>query len=182
MKAEKPDCPVDSQVQDVLEGVNSGVFARSASSKVKICAFNKIVLILFGMACVPSKQPEGFKLPLPTKDQVALVNGRPLTLSDYHYVRSLVPQLAPQTVFWIGTAALALQIEAHTSGVSLSSTQALEISRYSMGSLAVETAMPSLRAFYSTRPIPSPNEVKRELEALLARSVVLKSTVDLTTL
>lgn len=119
-------------------------------------------------------------LPLPTKDEMALVNGEPLTIRGYLDIRAITPSLTPEKSLWAGIAALALYSEAKHKGYILDRNHALKIARYALEDLASDAVAPELTAYYRTGLSRlSPARIKLELEELLARSVVVKSSLNL---
>ncbi|MBI2711737.1 MAG: hypothetical protein HYX41_02575 [Bdellovibrio sp.] len=138
-----------------------------------------VVLCLASCTQVSSVPPSG-RLPLPSKDEVALVNGVPLTLVDFLDIRSIAPKLTPEKALWAGMASIALTSEAAQKKISLNKTQALTIARYALQDLDEGQAKPQ---FYTLFPeTSSPSLVHQTLDDLLARSVVIKSSVNLSKL
>lgn len=118
--------------------------------------------------------------PFPTKDDVALVNGVPLTLRGYLEIRTAAPTLSPERALWAGMAALALQAEAKNQGRLLSQIHALAIARYALEDLPSDSAEQELTFYYrqGLSHLPAAR-VRQDLEELLARSVVIKSPLKL---
>src|SRR5687767_9750617 len=84
------------------------------------------------------------KLPLPTKDEVARVNGRPLSLQDFLTIRENLNEPSNQKAFWIGTAALALQDDRRSQGKEVTFRAAFELARYAMNDISVIQAASSI--------------------------------------
>ena len=112
-------------------------------------------------------------LPLPTKDEVALVNGRPFSLSGFYSLQSLLNHSSTEAVLWVGSGALALQNETQGQGHELSPQAAIQISRYAIGDISFAEAESALQQ-YQTRATerPTPHQLKLKIEQLLLHSVV----------
>jgi hypothetical protein len=138
-----------------------------------------LALLLLALGCSRAFPPPAAAPPLalPTKDDVALVNGRPLTINAFRWVRSLVRKdRSPGNVFWIGTAALALATDRAPAPDALPSRESLEVALYAAGELPLDAALRSLAAILPDLGArPSPESVRARLDALLARAAVQKN-------
>jgi hypothetical protein len=116
-------------------------------------------------------------LPLPTKDEVARVDGRPLTIQDFLTIRSRLQNPSDATALWVGISSIALQNNAHSRGRSIQPEYAIDIARYAVGDLQSFSADESLKEYFpESQDVPSPESVKKEIDALTQRSLVQKSS------
>lgn len=113
-------------------------------------------------------------LSLPTKDDVALVDGKPLTLGAFAAIRSTVAGADRETVLWLGIAALALQNDSRARGHEVSPKTALNLAKFAAGLLPRDVVADEAREYQgSSRAItPDPATFKSELDALIRRAVV----------
>jgi hypothetical protein len=117
---------------------------------------------------------------MPTKDEVALVNEQPLSISDYLNIRKIMADSTRESAIWAGISALSLQHQAGERGVHLSARTSLDIARYALRNLSTPSAIASLQQYYHFgKTPPSPEWVKKELEELVEKSVVKRSPVAL---
>jgi hypothetical protein len=117
-----------------------------------------------------------FGLPLPTKDEVAVVNGRPITIDHYLTIRHFLNTTSAETILWVCIATIAIQNEAQSRNRELSPSHALEIARYAIGEMAEQEASGSLQEFYGPSvAIPVPAQVLKDIESLTNRSVIHKN-------
>lgn len=102
------------------------------------------------------------RLPLPTSEEVALVNQQAYSLSDFYYVRSSLNQPNSQSAVWVGIAALALKQHTAKRGASISNETALFLARYAINDITLAEAIPHLRQFTPSpwSHLPSSREVK----------------------
>lgn len=122
-------------------------------------------------------------LPMPSKDEVALVDGRPLTLTDYLALRDHIRKHTTEAVLWAGIAALAIQNETRARGAELRSASAVEVALYALGELNAAEADNSLRAYFARTGLPpKPDEVRAALDRLLATSIVRRNERALSSL
>jgi hypothetical protein len=137
---------------------------------------------LHPMAAAPNvpeagvRDPSSFALPMPTSDEVALVDGRPLSISGFIALRTALGNPSVETTFWIATAALALENDSRSHGAELSPGAAVMVARYAVGEIPKETAEPYLREYESgSSQALTSAELRRQIERLLARSVVQRN-------
>jgi hypothetical protein len=134
-------------------------------------------------ACVYSPREEliqDFQLPVPTKDEIVRVNGRPLTLNDFLFIRSQTEDSSAETAYWLGVSTLVIQNHGKKQGKNISAASALLIARYALGKITEQTASSSLNQYYArTTPVPTPQEVKKEIEQLTQQMIVLKNPTPL---
>jgi hypothetical protein len=138
--------------------------------------------------CFAPTQPQSlknFRLPMPTKDEVALVNGRPLTVMDFLIIRSALKNPTDQNVYWAGTAALSLQEDSRSKGNELPLQTALAIVQYALNDLPAVEVISSIREFYIGRSFlhpPSPAEVKKEIDMVMRKTLIQKGAQALSQL
>jgi len=122
----------------------------------------------------------GHRLPLPTKDEVALVDGRPFTLSALLSIRTLLQKPTTETAYWIGISGLLLEQRASSEGGSLSLETATEIARYAIGDINAAQASSQAKKFLSRssfrQALLEPNEVKNEVDSLIRTAVIQRNT------
>ncbi len=117
----------------------------------------------------------GYRLPLPSKDDVALVDGRPFTLSTFLDLRAqLGKKGSAENTFRLGTSAIAVQLEAARRGVNLDSSAAIALAGYSLGHGSAELAAPGLKALWGEKP-PTASDALRQIDEWVARSVILRN-------
>ncbi len=112
-------------------------------------------------------------LTLPSKDDVALIEGRALTLTFFGEIRATVPKASVETQLWLGLGAMALQDKARTRDVYVPIRSALIIARYAAGELSAEMAEPAVREYYQVAgPIPEATRVRDEIDQILKQSTI----------
>jgi len=117
---------------------------------------------------------------MPTKDEVALVDDRALTIQDYYMIRSKLQTPSSDHALWVGISMLALQNKTRFDGKEISIQAAFDIARYAIRDLPPSYAAASLREYYKQTPsLPEPEEVKKEMEALSQKSIVRRNPVPL---
>jgi hypothetical protein len=123
---------------------------------------------------------EGVQLPVPTKDEVARVNGYPLTVTDFLTIRAKLQNSSAEDALWVGISLIVLQTEGKVRGKEIRPQSAFNIARYALGDLSRFGAAESLRDFYpEPQNLPSPEEVKREIDSLASRSFVQRNPQSL---
>jgi len=122
-----------------------------------------------------------FQQPLPTKDEVALINGRPITISDYLFIRdTLQSKYSPEVTLWVGLASYVLLQNTLERKIEFSKKQALDIARYSVGDITLKEAANSLRVYFAPKaPELNPAIIKKELDTLIGRAIIIKNPIDL---
>jgi len=112
-------------------------------------------------------------LSLPTKDDVALVDGTPLTIGAYLAIKSTVEKSNRETVLWLGLAALVLQNDSRAKGHELSPQAAVNLAKFAAGLLPRDVISGEIREYQGAKAVtPDPITFKAEIDALLARAVV----------
>ena len=128
-------------------------------------------------------RPLSQSLPVPNKDEVALINGRALSLSAFIALRSQVRTRGSEAVLWVGLGAFALQDEAKSHDQELSIVAAVEIARYAMRELGADQADQSLRQYFTrVQTPPEPELVHKEIDRLLASATVRRNNMVLASL
>ncbi len=131
--------------------------------------------LLSAIGCrAPSKPPiEGRALALPTKDELALVDGQPISIAGFSTIKSSLSKPSNEAALWIATAALAAQHDTKRQGRDLTLTVAVKMARYALADLPFQGAEASLRVYYGAKgSLPSSLQVKQDLEQLMLRSVI----------
>jgi hypothetical protein len=117
-----------------------------------------------------------YRPPIPTKDEVALVDGQPISISGFQNLRSSLKNQNVEAVFWVGVGAVALQNESRARGKQLPLTTIIPIVRYAAGDLGRPEAEGALRDYYAGQSLlPTADEVRHEVERLMARAVVQRN-------
>ncbi len=120
---------------------------------------------------------ESLRLPLPTKDELALVNQHPLTLNDFLIIREQLHDKKNEDALWIGISALALH---GATSNQLDKMSAYTIARYALKDISLAEAEISLKQYYrSQQNMPSPDEVKKELDGINQKAQVMRNPVPL---
>jgi hypothetical protein len=149
--------------------------------RIKYRLFSPILILtaLSLICCTPSQTPnlQITRLPLPTKDEVALINGHPLSVGDYLVLRSQLDTSTPEETLWVGIAAIVLQDTLQSHGKVLSSPAAVGIARYALRAITEEEAKPHLIEYYNQlKKFPSPEDVKREVEEISSKSLIQRNS------
>jgi hypothetical protein len=122
---------------------------------------------------------QGHPLPLPTTNEIALVNGKPFTISSLISIRSTLRNASNETAFWVGVGGLLLQQQALSDGKILAVDTAIEVARYAIGDINPLQATPTLKDFFrdvnKTPDFPQPEEVKRQVDLLIKQATILKN-------
>ena len=117
------------------------------------------------------------RLPLPTKDEVALVNERSLTITDFNQIRSTMKKRSTEGAVWVGIGAILLQKELKRQGQSLAPPVAIEIARYAWGDIPALHPPDALHHLFPDRTgLLSPDDLKREIDRLSQQNVVIRNT------
>ena len=84
----------------------------------------------------------GGRLPLPSKDDVALVDGRPTFDHGLSRaaLRSQLKNRSTAAVLWAGTAALAIQNATRARGAELETPAAVALAQYALGEIGADQA------------------------------------------
>lgn len=115
-------------------------------------------------------------LTLPTKDDVALIDGRALTLTSFSRLKAAFPKASNESLLWLGLGSMALQSSARSKGFDLGGQSALNVARFAAGELSVKDAETDLRTYYQkTGILPGSEQVRREIETLLQDSSILRN-------
>jgi len=121
-----------------------------------------------------SNQPASH--PFPSKDEVMLVDGRPVNISEFTAIRNRLNGENLESVFWMTSAALALVNESKIRGVPISMDAALTITRFGKGQIEEKEVEEALRTYWKNQgKVPSSKEISAHIENLLARSVVQRN-------
>ena len=153
--------------------------------------FILIVLFLIGTGCFSHQQQlelEGYQLPMPTKDEVARVNGIPFTLSEFVSIRKSLSTRSSDKAYWIGVAALTLVSETQSRKNPLNYSSALELAKYaafeSSETQSLESPSEGLKKnlkfhFPTYSDSPSPQQLKAEIEKMTQKIAVVKNPFSL---
>ncbi len=121
--------------------------------------------------------------PLPTKDELALVNGDPVTLVDFIDARNRLRQTALTTVFWVSCVQVLLKNQAETGrrvSAELSPVfqsqpqQGLDLIGFKLAAYAA-AALP-LKLKPVSPLLASPAALKAFLDGLLSKARVIKNS------
>ncbi len=98
-----------------------------------------LLVISFTSGCTPKSLDAArggdpsVSLPAIGKDEVARINGKPLTLTTFLTLRRSHPGLSDDQILWLGLGALALRDKLLKDGYDLTSEEHLNIARYATG-------------------------------------------------
>jgi hypothetical protein len=127
-------------------------------------------------ASTPAAETGTTHPPFPTKDDVALVDGKPFSLSTYMAIRSILQHASVENTFWVGVAVLAIQSDREKHGKPFKIETALNVARYALNDLPPELAGPSLREFFGeTDSVPNPAELRQKIDRLVSQAVVQRN-------
>lgn len=125
---------------------------------------------------IASERPLSQTLPAPTKDEVALVDGRAFSISGFLAIRARLKNHATAAVIWVGTGSLAIQNATRARGRELEIGTAVDIARYALGELTAAEADSSLHLFFERGGLPpAPEEVRKEIDQLLSSAIVRRN-------
>lgn len=147
----------------------------SSKSKVKAVLFALVLPILAGCFSRAEKLPASAygRLPFPSKDEVLLVDGQALSLTDYFDIRRRVgPTPDKDSVVWIGEASLLLQEEWGEKGKHLDSAKAVLLAGYAQGIFSAEQVQPFFEGHF-----PSAKELFSDIESRRARAAVKQNSI-----
>jgi hypothetical protein len=112
-------------------------------------------------------------LVLPTKDQVLLLDGRPLSVGIFMGLRQEMKSSPLEVVVWTAEGALALQNEARSRGQEISPKTAFDVARYASEEFTLQAVQGELETYFGKgRPIPPAYRVKNQIDQLLTRAVI----------
>jgi hypothetical protein len=116
-------------------------------------------------------------LPLPTKDQILLVDGRPVSISDYMRFRALMPEVKKDALVNDLVAITVIINDADKRGVSgFSADSALKLLKYASGEPLPADSPSVLDLYTAGRGAPGPSELKSQIATLVSRAVVQTNT------
>ncbi|MBL7715894.1 MAG: hypothetical protein JNL01_10560 [Bdellovibrionales bacterium] len=119
-------------------------------------------------------------LVLPSKDEVARINGKPLSLAAFLHLKRVIPKATTESLLWVGLGAMALQESLYQSGIVVTDEHAIRISRYGVGNLPLEQVKDDLRsAFPVLKSPPSVQEIRDKIDALLSNAEILRNPAAL---
>ena len=114
--------------------------------------------------------------PMPSKDDVARVDGERFSIELYLAIRARMAHPTQKSVLWAGTTTLSLMRQSELTGHALSLGEAMTCALYSLGELPMERAMPALTKYTGgTGLATSPQILKESFNQLVARVVVQKN-------
>lgn len=126
-------------------------------------------------ASAPVPDPRSV-LTLPSKDDVALIDGRALTLTAFSSLKAEIPKASTESLLWLGLGSMALQNHARAQGRELPALLALNIARYAAGELTGEAAHGALEALYGrTLTPPTPQAVRQQIDQLLRNATIVRN-------
>lgn len=119
----------------------------------------------------------GRHLPFPTKDEVALVDGRPFTITDFLKIQNHLKNPTPELAYWIGVSTLVLEKEGEIRGKILPLPLAYDIARYAAGELQESENQGSfhqaMQNFFGSST--NPQDIKKEIDRITQKAVVQKN-------
>jgi hypothetical protein len=129
-----------------------------------------------------SRLPFGRRgLPIPTKDDVALVDGEAVTLGDFVSARDVMADKSRDAVLWASIGARIIEgrwRKRAADPTEPSAPKALELARYALNEMPRDRVEVSLRSFYglaADQPLPDPPRLRRDVDAWVAAAVVQKN-------
>jgi hypothetical protein len=133
----------------------------------------------FLAACAPSEtRRPAAKNYIPHSEQVALVNGEPLTVDSFMVVHQALGSKNPDQAYWISTAALALRTALGGSHPGLSLAGALDLAMYASGHRPLEKIQKSLESYRSLLGLsaqPDPDQVRKFLDRKLSSARIIRN-------
>lgn len=153
--------------------------SRRLAHLIWLCLF-----LLLQTACWPisndaSKGSLRERLFAPTADDVLILDGRALTLTNYYIAQNLLQHPTKELALWVGTAALALQNEGAQGNRDILFPEALLIARYAAGENppAADLLMTqkAYEHFTSKTALPSIPDLKSQIDSLIAHSVIQRN-------
>ena len=132
---------------------------------------------LTGCDLLPKKEIDAESaLVLPTKDDVALIDGRPLSLGALLAIRSSAPRLDRETLLWVGLAATVLQNDGRAKGRELSPLTAVNLAKFAMGLLPRDQITQEIKDYQGAQAVPPDSTTfKAEVDSLLSRAVIRRN-------
>jgi hypothetical protein len=120
---------------------------------------------------------------MPSKDEIAVIDGRALTITHFLSIRRQMRQPSAESAYWLGLASLALEKDAKTKGKTFSLLDALLLSRYAIGDISRLEASAVLQAYFEPVAVPSTQEdVKKAVDQLLKRSWIQNGLIPISQL
>lgn len=128
---------------------------------------------LWGQGHRKQLQNSALALVLPNKDQVLLLDGRPISLSLFMGLRESMKSSPLEVVVWTAKAVLILQNEARARGNEVSTQTALGVARYASEELPLQVVDSEIQVYLgSGEKVPPPYIFKNQIDLLLLRSVI----------
>jgi hypothetical protein len=138
-----------------------------------------LLLVVLTGACSRfsgERVPPTFRLPVPTADEVVVVDGRGVGIEAFEVLRAQLTTQETEYSLWAVSAVLLVQNESRAHGAELGPSAALRVVRYALGELDSSQAVDALIAFVGPdSPAPSPNDLRRRIDALMTRAVVKRN-------
>jgi hypothetical protein len=130
-------------------------------------------LLLTAAACLPGGSPDSrSKLVIPTKDDVAVVDGEPISLTTFLTLRAAMPSAPVEAVFNTAVSAAVLQRIHREQGKDLGYDIAVDLARYAYGE--TRDLARALAALGRDR-VPPAGELKKALDEAVAHAVVQRN-------
>ena len=113
---------------------------------------------------------------VPNKDELARVNGVPLSITGFLALRDLYPGTGDEELLEIALGAMTLQQAAQQQRhTDLSPTAALALVRYARGKTGPAEASSAAQTYFGSTAVPTPAEVRTEIQKQMARVVIKKN-------
>lgn len=144
-------------------------------------AFIWLFLLIPAISGCESKKPllsDRQVLALPTKDEVALINGRALSFAQFEEVHRKLGKPSLESSLWICLGAMVLQDDLKQSlGRSLEANYSIDIARYAAGAVSAPLIEPAWEAYSggAKRPILPQEQLRAKIEELLSRSEIVRN-------
>lgn len=139
--------------------------------------FPALLLLLFISACwteTPKRPESSFSQPLPYKDEIALINNRPFTLTLFMKIRSLLTDKKTETVYWTGASSILLLEKYKKQNITIS--ESLEIARFGLGEPSTQNVESILKKYsIESGNTPSRQNVRRMLDQMISEAKIQKN-------
>lgn len=112
-------------------------------------------------------------LAVPTKDDVALVNGVRFSISGYQQIKSQMKKPSQEAVFRVGVSALLFQEDAKSRGILLTLAQTTGLARFTGGDLSELPPNPTMTQYLNAI---EPETSRALADRLINRAIVQRNS------
>lgn len=113
---------------------------------------------------------------VPSKDELAKINGRALNLSAALHLKSEMPTATAESVLWVGLGAIALQESLKSQSIFITDHHAVRLARFAAGNLPGNEVRDELRMIYpELKDAPNHLELRTRIDTLLAQSEIIRN-------